>query len=121
MCASHFLFHTAQFSVFALRSTTDRKRLKADMIASPARMLDARALAAACSATRTLAQAIARRLCAPPDDGNGTGKRRMVLAALTPKPDPGRRSLQLAEGRSWSGFTHDQIPPLTGSDGQAPL
>ena len=70
-----------------------RKWTEANMITSPAWMLEGRTFAAATGAACGSPQFITRDIRPPPDDGDGTGKRRVMLAALAPKPDPRRSSL----------------------------
>ena len=70
-----------------------RKRTETNMIAGPAWMLDGRTFAAATGAARGSPQFVTRDIRPPPDDGDGASKRRVVLAALAPKPDPRRSSL----------------------------
>jgi hypothetical protein len=69
------------------------------MLSLPAWMLEGRTLVAADRTTDPLAQHIARRGSAPANHPDGTGKRRTVLAALAPQPNPWRRALQIAQGR----------------------
>jgi len=56
-------------------------------------MLDRRTLVAARGAAGALPQPVARRDCTPPDDGDRTGQRRMVLAAIAPEPHPQRGAM----------------------------
>ena len=62
------------------------------------------ALASAGRAPCALAQHVARCTCAPADHGHCTGKRRMMLAPLTPQPHPWSCSLQVAQCCSRTGF-----------------
>jgi hypothetical protein len=70
-----------------------RKRTEANMITSPAWMLEGRTFAAATGATCGSPQFVTGDIRPPPDDGDGASKRRVMLAALAPKPDPRRSSL----------------------------
>jgi hypothetical protein len=70
-----------------------RKWTKANMITSPAWMLEGRTFAAATGAACGSPQFVTRDIRPPPDDGDGASKRRVMLAALAPKPDPRRSSL----------------------------
>ena len=65
-----------------------RKRTEANMITSPAWMLEGRTFAAATGAACGSPQFVTRDIRPPPEDGDGASKRRVVLAALAPKPDP---------------------------------
>jgi hypothetical protein len=76
-------------SIFVIRRSTcwlgfDWKRPKAGVGVGPSRMLQGRALAAACRAARALAKHVARRLGSPADDRRRARERRVMLAALTP-------------------------------------
>ena len=70
-----------------------RKRTEANIITSPAWMLEGRTFAAATGAACGSPQFVTRYIRPPPDDGDGASKRRVMLAALAPKPDPRRSSL----------------------------
>jgi hypothetical protein len=67
-----------------------RKRTEANMITSPAWMLEGRTFAAATGAACGSPQFVTRDIRPPPDDGDGASKRCVMLAALAPKPDPRR-------------------------------
>jgi hypothetical protein len=60
------------------------KRLKADMIAGPAWVLQGCASAAAVRATCASAQFVARGIWPPQDDSDRTSERRVMLTPLTP-------------------------------------
>src|SRR5690242_15607435 len=70
-----------------------RKRTEANMITSPAWMLEGRTFAAATGAACGSPQFVTRYIRPPPDDGDGASKRCVMLAALAPQPHPGCRSL----------------------------
>jgi hypothetical protein len=70
-----------------------RKWTEANMITSPAWMLEGRTFTAATGAACGSPQFVARDIRPPPDDGDGASNRRVMLAALAPKPDPRRSSL----------------------------
>ena len=70
-----------------------RKRTEANMVTRPAWMLEGRTFAAATGAACGSPQFVTRDIRPPPDDGDGASKRRVMLAALAPKPHPGCRSL----------------------------
>jgi hypothetical protein len=70
-----------------------RKRIEADMITGPAWTLEGRAFSAAISTTCAGAQFVARSILPPQDEGDRARQRRVMLAALTPEPDPRRCSL----------------------------
>jgi hypothetical protein len=69
------------------------KRLEANVITCPTRMLDGRSLAAATGATRRSPQFVAGGLRPPQDDGDSASERSVVLTTLAPKPDPRRCSM----------------------------
>jgi hypothetical protein len=69
------------------------KRLEANVITSPAWMLECCAFAAATGAARAVRSLSLEAPGPPQDDGHSAGERRMMLTALAPKPDPRRCSL----------------------------
>src|SRR5690348_6668027 len=73
--------------------TLRRKWTEANVITSPAWMLEGRTFAAATGAACGSPQFVTRDIRPPPDDGYSASKRRVMLAGLAPQPHPRRCSL----------------------------
>jgi len=65
-----------------------RERIEADIVACPARTLECRAFPTTTGAACMGTQLVARSVRPPQNDSDSASKRRVMLAALTPKPNP---------------------------------